>query len=441
MIFKTPTYSINKIYALVDCNNFYASCERVFDPKLCNRPVAVLSNNDGCIVARSKEVKDLGIPMGAPFFKYKDILQKHNTAVFSSNYTLYGDMSQRVMEILEGFADRLEIYSIDEAFLQLNGFEHFALDEYGRKIRASVIQGTGIPVSVGIAKTKTLAKVANKLAKKNGGTFNLLNHPDIDAVLEKFDVNDVWGIGRQYTRFLNRYHIKNARQLKYADDNWIRKHMTVVGLRTVWELRGISCIQLEQAPPPKKEICTSRSFGKPVESLNEICEAVTAYTSRAAEKLRKQRSVAANILVFITTNRFKDEPQYTNYIQVNLPSPTSSSFDLVQHALFGLEKIFKSGYRYKKCGILLTDICPADQVQTNLFSDNKYDPKANKLMRVMDQLNTRYGSKTINIATSGYQKKWDMKRELKSPHYTTDWNELPVVRAGFPASVLLKYRQ
>ncbi|MBN2410775.1 Y-family DNA polymerase [candidate division KSB1 bacterium] len=436
MLFNTPTYSINKIYALVDCNNFYASCERVFNPKLWTRPVAVLSNNDGCIVARSQEVKDMGIPNGAPYFKYREVLEKNNTAVFSSNYTLYGDMSQRVMEILEGFADRLEVYSIDEAFLRLNGFERFNLDEYGLNIRETVMRGTGIPVSVGIAQTKTLAKVANKLAKKNGGTYNLLGHPDIDAVLEKFDV---WGVGRQYTKFLNRYNIKNARQLKYADDNWVRKHMTVVGLRTVWELRGISCIQLEQAPPPKKEICTSRSFGKPVETISEMREAVADYTSRAAEKLRKQRSVAGNILVFITTNRFKDEPQYTNYIQVNLPSPTSSSFDLVQHALFGLEKIFKTGYRYKKCGVLLTDICPADQVQTSLFGNNKYDPKADKLMKVMDRINRRYGTKTINIAASGYRKMWNMKRDMKSPHYTTDWNELPVVRAGFPDSILMKY--
>jgi len=439
MILKIPTYSINNIYALVDCNNFYASCERVFNPKLWTRPVAVLSNNDGCIVARSQEVKDMGIPMGAPYFKYRDVLEKNNTAVFSSNYTLYGDMSQRIMEILEGFADRLEVYSIDEAFLRLNGFEHLNLEKCGKKIRSTVLRGTGIPVSVGIAKTKTLAKVANKLAKKNGGTYNLIDHPDINAVLDKFDVSDVWGIGRQYTKFLNKYNIKNARQLKYADDAWIRKHMTVVGLRTVWELRGISCLQLEQAPPPKKEICTSRSFGKAVETFPEMREAVADYTSRAAEKLRKQRSVAGNILVFITTNRFKDEPQYTNYIQVNLPSPTSCSFDLVQHALFGLKKIFKTGFRYKKCGILLTDICPADQVQTNLFSDNRYDPKAGKLMKVMDQINHRYGAKTINIATSGHRKKWDMKRDMKSPHYTTDWNELPVVKAGFPESILTKY--
>ena len=423
---------MNKIFALVDCDNFYVSCERAFNPALRDRPVIVLSNNDGCIIARSNEVKKMDIPFGTPYFKCKDEIEKHNIAVFSSNYELYGDMSRRVMEILVQFAVDMEIYSIDEAFLELEGLRRFNLDEYAKKIRQYVLRGTGIPVTIGVGSTKTLAKIASKYAKKskhNDGVFNIVNHPDIDQLLEAVPVEDIWGIGRQYDKFLRKFNINNARQLKYARDKWVKKHMTVVGLRTVWELRGRSCLSLEQVPPAKKEICTSRSFGRPVETLHEMREAIADYASRAAEKLRKQNTAASILQVFLTTNRLKDDPQYFNCIQIALPTPTNDTLEIVKFACKGIEKIWRPNYRYKKAGVFLTDIVSTDNIQTSMFDTSPNRDKSKKLMEILDQLNSKYGAKTVQVASAGTKKEWAMRRNLKSNNYTTNWDELPRVKA------------
>jgi DNA polymerase V len=303
------------IFALVDCNNFYASCERVFNPGLKGQPLVVLSNNDGCVVARSNEAKALGIGMGVPEFQIRPVLRAHQVQVFSSNYTLYGDMSQRVMETLEPFSPDLEIYSIDEAFLSLSGFASRNLTEYGRTIRNTVKRWTGIPVSVGIAETKTLAKIANRVAKRTpdiGGVFDLLACPDRDALLGRIAVEDVWGIGPNHARRLKQHGITTALQLRGADDQWIRKHLGIVGLRLVMELRGVSCLDLEQCPSPKQSLTCSRAFGTLISTLAEMEEAVSVYTSRVAEKLRRERLAATVLTVCLSTNEYKEGPQYSN---------------------------------------------------------------------------------------------------------------------------------
>ncbi|MEI6127640.1 MAG: Y-family DNA polymerase [Pseudomonadota bacterium] len=421
------------VFALVDCNNFYVSCERVFNPKLENIPVIVLSNNDGCAVARSNEAKALGIKMGAPFFQCKDLLDKNNGKALSSNYALYGDMSFRVMQTLQEFTPEIEIYSIDEAFMSLRGFEAYDLTEYGRLIRKKVKQHTGIPVSVGIAQTKTLAKIANRLAKKNpshSGVFDLTLYKDSDPLLDTIEAGDIWGIGYNSAKQLSSRGIVTARHLKYADDLWIQKHCTINGLRTVYELRGISCLELSDADPPKKAIGSSRSFGKPLETFEEISEAAAEYVSRAAEKLRAQHSLAAVILVYLTTNPYrKDDPQYANSITCKLSVPTAYTPELIHHALACLKKIYKPGYRYKKTGILLTDIRPDNQVQLNLFIHDKiYTAKERHLMSAFDAINEKWGSDTVQFASAGIAKKWSMRQEFKSNNFTTRWSEIPVVR-------------
>ena len=338
--------------------------------RLRKKPVVVLSNNDGCVIARSNEAKALGIKMGAPFFQNRELFKKNSVRFFSSNYSLYGDMSCRVMTTLQQFTPDLEIYSIDEAFFSLDGFSD--LTRYGRRIRKTVKQHTGIPVSIGIAPTKTLAKVANKIAKKNlslQGVLDLAEVEDLDSLLETVAVEDIWGVGCRYAAMLNRHGITNACQLKNADDAFIQKTMTIVGLRTVHELRGEPCIELEQSPPPKKAIGSSRSFGKPVEELEELLESVSDYVSRAAEKLRTQNSAAATVQVYLTTNRFKNEPQYANYISCTLPTPTAYTPDLIACAQACLKAIYRKGYRYKKTGILLTGLTPANGLQLNLFAE------------------------------------------------------------------------
>ncbi len=424
---------MSKIFALVDCDNFYASCERVFNPAVANRPIVVLSNNDGCVIARSNEVKQMDIPFGSPYFKIENLLKQHNVAVFSSNYELYGDMSARVMEILAQFALDIEVYSIDEAFLELDGFRNCNIEEYARHIRDYVVRGTGIPVTIGVGTSKTLAKIASRHAKKNRDTYKgvccLVDHPNIDRVLESVPVEDIWGVGRQYDKFLRRYRITSARQLKYVRDKWVKKHMTVVGLRTVWELRGTSCLPLELVPPAKKEICNSRSFGHAVTTLKDMREAVAEYASRAAVKLRRQNSAARILQVFLTTNRFKDEPQYFNSTQIVMPAPTNDTLEIVKYACFAIERIFKPNYRYKKAGVFLCDIVPDTDIQNNLFDPYPHREKSQRVMNVLDQINTRYGSGTLQVAAAGTRKEWSMQRNLKSNNFTTNWNEIPVVRA------------
>ncbi len=418
------------VFALVDCNNFYASCERVFNPMLEGKPLVVLSNNDGCVVARSNEAKALSIGMGVPEFQIRPVLRAHRVQVFSSNYTLYGDMSQRVMETLEQFSPDLEVYSIDEAFLSLVGFERRNLTEYGRQIRRTVNQWTGIPVSVGIAETKTLAKIANRIAKRTpdtGGVSNLLACPDREAVLGRVAVEDIWGIGPNSARLLKQHGIITALQLRHADDQWIRKHLGIVGLRLVYELRGRSCLDLEECPQPKQGITCSRAFGKPIATLSEMEEAVSSYVARAAEKLRGEGLAATVLTVFLMTNEFKDEPQYRNSVTCSLAVGTDTTSELIRAALRGLHTIYRDGYRYKKAGVMCTALVPASQVQPDLF-DRQDRPRSKRLMAALDAVNDRWGSGTLEYAASGLTKAWKTQFHRRSPAYTTDWNALPLVQ-------------
>lgn len=419
------------IFALVDCNNFYASCERVFNPKLNGQPIVVLSNNDGCVVARSNEVKALGIGMGVPEFQIRPLLRAHKVQVFSSNYTLYGDMSQRVMETLDPFSPELEIYSIDEAFLRLSGFTARNLTEYGCTIRSTVKQWTGIPVSVGIAETKTLAKIANRIAKRTpdiSGVFDLLACPDRDALLGRIPVEEVWGIGRNHAHVLNQYGITTALQLRGVDDPWIRKRLGIVGLRLVMELRGVSCLDLDQCPAPKQSLTCSRAFGTLIHTLEDMEEAVSVYTSRVAEKLRSERLAATVLSVSLTTNEFRDGPQYSNALTRKLPIATDSTSDLIKSALQGIRVIYRDGYSYKKAGVMLTGLVPGSQIQTDLF-DNQDRRKSQRLMSALDAVNDRWGAGTLHYASSGFTQAWKTQFHRRSPAYTTDWNALPIVNA------------
>ena len=421
--------------ALVDCDNFYVSCERVFTPRLKEKPVVVLSNNDGCIVARSQEAKALGIPMGAPFFQYQKLIQDHEVQVYSSNYALYGDMSRRVMETLKCFSPKVEIYSIDEAFLDLAGFSDKNLIEYGNLIRNTVKKNIGIPVTIGIALTKVLAKIATRIAKKEktlNGVFDITPHPDkIDELLATIPVEDVWGIGSQYAILLNSQGILTARDLKYAPPKWIQKHLTIVGLRILRELNEEPCIPLEEAPPAKKGIACSRSFGRPLDTLEKIIEAISEYVSRAAQKLREQNSVASLLQVYLSTNRFKQGPQYANLITSKFLTPTSFTPELIRQAQECVKQIFKAGYQYQKAGVFLSGIIPQSQRQLSLFSQEnlKERNKKNELMATLDKVNKRWGSDSLQVASQGTTKTWKMNQSFTSPHYTTRWQEIPMVRA------------
>jgi len=418
------------VVALVDCNSFYASCEQVFNPKIRNKPVVVLSNNDGIVVAASKEAKAVGLTLGVPIFKAKDLLKSGKVYAFSSNYTLYGDMSWRVMEILSHFTTEIEVYSIDEAFLNLTGFNYTNLTAYSHEIRNTIKKWTKIPVSIGIASTKTLAKVANKLAKKfpkAHGVLDLTNSPYLEKALSIIDVDDVWGVGRQYAKFLRRHGINTALDLSYAEDGWVKKHMTVMGLRTVHELRGIPSISMELSPPTKKQVCVSRSFGSLVTKLSDLEEAVASYTTRASEKLRKENSATRTIMIFLRTNRFKKEPQYVKSTIIKLPVPTDSTQELIQYARKGLKSIYRTGYLFQKAGVVLSDLCPSNQIQTNLFDMINRD-KSRKLAHVLDQINGGMGTGTVRSAAEGIKQTWQTKFNQRSPRYTTRWDELPVVR-------------
>jgi DNA polymerase V len=420
-----------KTFALVDCNNFYVSCERVFDPSLRNRPVVVLSNNDGCVIARSEEAKQLGIPMGSPFFKCREVIERAGGAVLSSNYALYGDMSARVMRTLAGFTPEIEYYSIDEAFLLFTGSaDRTAL---GLTMRRQVRQWTGIPVSIGFGPTKTLAKIANRVAKKHpehGGVFDITGHEHADGILRSTEAGDVWGIGRRYAEFLRGRGILTAYDLKNAPDTFVRKHLTIVGLQTVMELRGKPCLRIETAPPPPKSILCSRSFGTPVSTLAELKEAVAAYVSRAAEKLRRKNGVASHVHVFLTTNPFrKEERQYSAHCSVPLPSSSAFTPEMVAAAHRLLEAIYREGYRYQKAGVILTGIETTRQASL-------MDPppgeraKRSALMHTMDRVNARWGSRMLLFAASGIEQPWKMNQSRKSKRFTTSWHELPLARVG-----------
>ena len=418
------------MYGLIDCNNFYASCERVFNPSLIGKAIVVLSNNDGCVIARSNEAKALGIAMGAPIFKMKEILEKHPINVFSSNYTLYGDMSHRVMSTLASIVPDMEIYSIDEAFIGFDGYELHSLKELGEKIVKTTTRNTGIPVSLGIAPTKTLAKVANKFAKKYP-QYNSVAVIDTEEKREKalklFPIEDVWGIGRRYTQRLQYYSIKTAWDFTQKSKSWVRKEMGVVGERTWSELRGIPCFELE-VQSAKKSICTSRSFGERLTDKKPIAEAVSNFAASCGRKLRNQNSTASNLLVFIHTNPFNKElPQYYNQILVQLPVPTNDSTELIHYAACALDKIFKQGYQYKKAGVIVGDIAPELPRQASLFDDRDRTKYA-KVMKVMDSLNDRYGLQKVRVASQGFGRRWKMKNEKLSPCYSTQLREIIEVK-------------
>ena len=417
---------MSQIFALVDCNNFYVSCERVFNPKLANRPVIVLSNNDGCVVARSNEAKKLGIGMGVPAFEIKDIIKKNRVEVFSSNYTLYADMSGRVMETLSTFTPEKEVYSIDEAFLNLAGF-NCSLTDYGRKIQQIVKKWTGIPVTVGTARTKTLAKIAGKIAKKSAkanGVLDLTDSPYLDKALSMLPVEDVWGVGIKTTIKLKRAGIQTALNLRNADISWIQNKFGVVGARTVYELKGICCYPLENNPPAKKSICVSRMFGIPVESIDQLKEAVSSYASRAGEKLRQERLAASIITVFVTTSRFI-ENSYFNSCTVEFPVATNDTVELIRCACQCIERLYRENYVFKKCGIILNGLIQENQVQTNLF-DKVDKEKSRRLMQAVDDVNARLAS-PLCWAAEGLMQPWQVQFKRRSKSYTTDWTELLVM--------------
>jgi DNA polymerase V len=422
---------MNKIFALADANNFYASCERVFNPSLKNKPVVVLSNNDGCVIARSNEAKAIGIEMGIPIFKCQSLVSKYQVQVFSANFPLYGDLSGRVMNTLSQFSPDMEQYSIDEAFLSLDGLNNQNLFDYAKSIRQIVKRNTGIPVSIGIAPTKTLAKIANRIAKKSAaeGVFCFLDQQHIDSWLEKITVEDIWGIGHEKAEFLKRHGIENALQLKRAPDPWIKKNLTVVSLKTVWELRGISCLPLEEIVPDKKVIGISRTFGHDTHSFEELLEAVSAYTARAAEKLRGQQSVCGHIQVFIATNPFKGDRKYSNAISIDLTPPTAYTPRLIEVAATLLRRIYRPEFSYKRAGVLLAGLQAGSSSQGFLFDEPYQDSRRQQLMRVMDRYNSNTICGKMFWAAEGVEKPWFLKQTHRSKRFTTRWDELLTVKA------------
>jgi len=418
------------MYALVDCNNFYASCERVFNPSLNGKAVVVLSNNDGCVIARSNEAKKLGITMGQPAFQIKEFIRLNDVKVFSTNFTLYGDMSQRIMNILSEFVPDIEIYSIDEAFLSLKGFKYYDIHSYAELIRKTIIKGTGIPVSIGIGTTKTLSKVANHFAKKvpeNNGVY-IINNTNAEETLRKFPVGDIWGIGRQYNKLLGKFGINTAWDFVSASPDWIRKHMSVVGLRTQEELKGVECIDMEVSVPTKKSICTSRSFGQMLNKHDAVAEAVANFASRCALKLRRQHTCANTILIFVHTNMHrKDLPQYAKNRVITLPVATNSTFEIVEYALAGLKSIFAEGYFYKKAGVIVSGIVPENAIQTSLFDITDRNKQTDALQAI-DIINERFGKDTVKLAVLGSRRKWKLRQEQLSPFYTTKWQDIITVK-------------
>ena len=419
----------SKKIALVDCNSFYVSCERLFNPKIRRKPVVVLSNNDGCIISRSNEAKALGIKMGEPYFKARNIIIKNKVEVFSSNYSLYGDLSRRVMRTLKRFNSDIEVYSIDEAFMDLSNFSDCEIEKVGKEIRETVLKWTGIPTSIGIAKTKTLSKVANHIAKKKqSGVTSLIGIENLDPILEKIEINDVWGVGKQMTKFYQKHGIYNARQLKNKSNTWIKKSSNVLSSRTAMELRGIPCIDLETTTNKRKSCVVSRSFGKRIENFQELKEAVANYCLNASEKIRSESLVAKAITVFVRTSPFQRSfGYYANSKTIDFPIATNNSIETVKTAITILESIFKIGYRYQKAGVILTGLSNADG-KKNLFSSEK-DEKINSLMRSIDNTNYRYGRATLSFASAGVQKRWNMRREYSSKIDTADFYCLPTIRA------------
>ena len=418
-----------KKIALIDCNSFYVSCERLFKPKLLNKPVVVLSNNDGCVISRSNEAKALGIKMGEPFFKVKDLVSKHKVFVFSSNYALYGDLSRRVMKILKTFSPNVEIYSIDEAFLDLSFVEENKTEELAKEIRNRILKWTGIPTSVGISNTKTLSKVANHIAKKNNTGVMYLDPKYSDEYLKKFEIQDIWGVGRQLTKFFIKNNILTAFDLKNASNTWIKKSTNVLSAKTVMELRGISCIDLMPYSEKRKSCCVSRSFGRKVSNLEELKEAITAHALNATEKIRTDEQITRSITVFIRTSPFnKDKRYYSNSHTVELPIDTNNSLEIVKYALEALDKIYKPGHLYQKAGIILSKLKDADKFERNLLTPI-IQKDLKRLMSAIDLTNTKYGRYSISLAQAGINKSWKMRRQHSSKIDTASFYDLPTIRA------------
>jgi len=418
-------------FGLVDCNNFYASCERVFQPSLNGRPIVVLSNNDGCVVARSQEAKALGIKMGVPLFKIRNIVNRHEVIVRSSNYALYGDMSERVMSILAAAAPQHEIYSIDECFLDLERLPVKDLTAWCRDLRGRAKRWTGIPVSVGIGTTKTLSKIANKLAKtsaKADGVIDLVGHPEwIETALTKTPVGNVWGIGFRWSKMLSERGITTALQLRNAQDGWIRQRLGVVGLRTVHELRGIACHELDTQPAPKKTTCCSRSFGQAITDKNQVRNAIVSFAERAAEKIRHSDQVCGSMQVFITTDPFDTSaPQHSASASTIFMSPTADSRAVVTAAVRIMERIWRDGYAWRKAGVLLLDLSSAQDVQPNLFTAQTN--QSDGLMKAVDRINDRFGRGAVGLGLSAKNAEWRMRQDRLSPNFTTRWREIPRVR-------------
>lgn len=419
------------MYALVDCNNFYASCERLFNPKLEGRPIIVLSNNDGCAIARSEEAKALGIVMGTPAFQLKDLVEKHNIAVFSSNYTLYGDMSDRVMKTLSSFVPQLEVYSIDEAFLDMHNLHAKDLFKLGVKIRHTVIKNIGIPVTVGIAPTKALAKMANRYAKKTKkdvGVHWAANDEATKEMLAFTAIGDVWGVGHQYNLLLQRNGIKTALDFVNTPEDWVRKEMSVVGQRLYNELKGIPAIEWEFEEKAKKNICNSRSFGNLLSDKNEIKEALCNYAANCAAKLRKQKNCCKKVRVFVQTNQHRvRDKQYVGAITIELDTPSNNSADIIKYAVKAFELIFKPHHKYLKCGVEVLELVPETVVQANLF-DSGEKTNCKQLMATMDKVNKSLGKEIVRLAVQGFEKRYRLRAEMLSGKFTTNINEIIKVR-------------
>ena len=419
------------MFALVDCNNFYASCERVFQPQWEGKPIVILSNNDGCVIARSNEAKTLGIPMGAPAFKYQVQFKRQGIKIFSSNYPLYGDMSNRVMSILEKFTPNVEIYSIDEAFLEFKGFDFFDLEGEVMRMKKQTQQWTGIPISIGIAPSKALAKIANKIAKKfgsnTGGVYCINNEKKRVKALKWTKIGDVWGIGRQHKKRLEYLGIENAWQFTLLSEDWVKKHMSVVGVRIKRDLMGLPTIQLEEIQPPKKCIATTRSFEGAISNFSDLEERISTFASSCAEKMRKQQSSCSTMLVFIKSDPHKKNTvPYQNSYVLNLPYITDSNIILSKYAVIGLKKIFKKGISYKKAGVMIMGLTPTTKRQLSLFDNNNV--KHISIMQSVDKIHKRFGPHKIKLANQDLNRTWKMKQQYLSSRFTTELSEIITVK-------------
>jgi len=415
------------MFALVDCNNFYASCERVFNPKLDKKPIVILSNNDGCVISRSNEAKALGIPMGAPAFKYDPFFKKNKVYVFSSNFPLYGDMSSRVMNILSKYTPNIEIYSIDEAFLEFKGFENYDLEQYGKEIRKIILKWTGIPVSIGFAPTKALAKVANRISKKfdnkTGGVYAIDSKQKREKALKWLKIEDVWGIGYKHAIRLKSYKVDKACDFIILPDDWVRKQMSIVGLRLKKELEGKSVLSLEESRSPKKAIATTRSFEKNLTDFEDLKERISTFSICCSEKLRSQKSNCNSIYVFVKSNRHqKNKLQYRNGIVMTLPYGSNSSITISKYAVEGLKKIYKKNVEYKKAGVILMGLVPNNKTQLNIFE--KENPKHQVLMKTLDFITKKEGTGKIKLGSQDLKRVWKMKQTRLSSRYTTELKEI-----------------